>query len=40
MDPRNQQALLDCIAKLIETRHGGWIRKPYLTQLLITHRSL
>jgi SAM-dependent methyltransferase len=38
MDASNRQALLDCIAALIETRYGGWIRKRYLTQLLISRR--
>jgi SAM-dependent methyltransferase len=31
--------LLDCIAALIDGRHGGRITKRYLTQLWVAHRS-
>jgi hypothetical protein len=33
MDPDTQTGLLDCIARLIDTRYGGRITKRYLTEL-------
>jgi hypothetical protein len=33
LDPEAQTGLLDCIACLIDTRHGGRITKRYLTEL-------
>jgi hypothetical protein len=33
LDPASQAGLLDCIAHLIDTRHGGRITKRYLTEL-------
>jgi SAM-dependent methyltransferase len=33
LDPETRTSLLDCIAHLIDTRHGGRITKRYLTEL-------
>jgi SAM-dependent methyltransferase len=38
LDPTAQRNLLDCIARLIDTRYGGRIAKRYLTELRIAHR--
>ena len=35
LDPQAQAGLLDCIARLIDTAHGGRITKRYLTELRI-----
>lgn len=35
LDPRAQAGLLDCIAHLIDTAHGGRITKRYLTELRV-----
>ena len=35
LDPQAQAGLLDCIARLIDTAHGGRIAKRYLTELRI-----
>jgi hypothetical protein len=32
--------LLDCIAGLIDSRHGGQITKCYLTELRVAHRQV
>ena len=33
LDPATQAALLECITRLIDTRHGGRVTKRYLTEL-------
>jgi SAM-dependent methyltransferase len=35
LEPTAQASLLDCIAHLIDTRHGGRITKRYLTELRV-----
>ena len=35
LDPPAQASLLDCIATLIDTRHGGRVTKSYLTELRV-----
>jgi SAM-dependent methyltransferase len=35
LDPASQAGLLDCVARLIETRYGGQIAKRYLTELRV-----
>jgi hypothetical protein len=37
MAPEARDGLFDCIADLIERRHGGRITKRYLTELQIAH---
>lgn len=38
LEPRARTNLLDCIARLIDARYGGSIRKAYLTELRIAYR--
>jgi SAM-dependent methyltransferase len=39
LPPEARQGLLDCIAHLIDSRHSGRIRKRYLTELRLAHRT-
>jgi SAM-dependent methyltransferase len=38
LDPETRSRLLECIARLIDSRHGGHVTKRYLTELRIAHR--
>jgi SAM-dependent methyltransferase len=38
LDPETRQHLLDCLADLIDSRHGGRITKRYLTELRVARR--
>ena len=38
MEPERQQGLLNCIANLIDTQHGGHIVKRYMTELSVAYR--
>jgi hypothetical protein len=37
MAPDARDGLCDCIADLIERRHGGRISKRYMTELQVAH---
>jgi hypothetical protein len=38
LPPVTRQDLLDCIARLIESRYNGQITKRYLTEMRLAHR--
>lgn len=39
VEPTARRGLLDCVARLIDTRHGGCTSKRYLTELRLTWRQ-
>jgi SAM-dependent methyltransferase len=39
LPPAARRGLLDCIARLIDTRYGGRLTKRYLTELRVAHRT-
>jgi SAM-dependent methyltransferase len=39
LEPVARRALLDCVARLIDDRHGGRVTKRYLTELALAHKE-
>lgn len=39
MDPGAQRGLLACVGRLIDDDYGGRIRKRYMNQLAVAHKS-
>jgi SAM-dependent methyltransferase len=39
LDPDARRHLLDCIARLIDSRYGGSVTKRYMTELRVAHRT-
>jgi len=39
LDPKARQSLFRCIARLMNSRYGGRVRKRYLTELVVAVRA-